>query len=140
MASRNAPRESTGRRPERAKPAPPPPKRSAGQSALEWTRSLVVAVILFLIIRSFLVQTFTITSGSMIPTLLVGDWLMISKVTYGPQIPFTHARIPGYRSPRLNDIVVNRHGGSLSVRSAAGQGACFRMELPLGTSRDGSEV
>ena len=87
----------------------PPPKPSAGQTALEWVRSLVVAVVLFLLIRTFLVQTFTITSGSMIPTLLVGDWLMISKVTYGPQIPFTHhARIPGYRQPRLNDVVVFR--------------------------------
>ncbi len=109
MASRNIPRETAGRRPERAKAPPaPPPKRSPGQSALEWARSLIVAVVLFLIIRTFLVQTFTITSGSMIPTLLVGDWLMISKVTYGPQIPFTHARIPGYRSPRLGDIVVFR--------------------------------
>ncbi len=86
----------------------PAAKPSAGQSALEWVRSLLVAVVLFLLIRTFFVQTFTITSGSMIPTLLVGDWLMISKVTYGPQIPFTHARIPGYRKPRLNDIVVFR--------------------------------
>ncbi len=98
--STNGPRAPAGDRP-RAKP-------SAGQSALEWVRSLLVAVVLFLLIRTFLVQTFTITSGSMIPTLLVGDWLMISKVTYGPQIPFTHARIPGYRKPRLNDIVVFR--------------------------------
>ncbi len=109
--------EDPGRRPGGRQPARgggraaadrPAPKPSAGQSALEWVRSLLVAVVLFLIIRTFLVQTFTITSGSMIPTLLVGDWLMISKVTYGPQIPFTHTRIPGYRHPRLNDIVVFR--------------------------------
>ena len=93
---------------QRSTPPKPAPKASASQSALEWVRSILVAVVLFLVIRTFLVQTFTITSGSMIPTLLVGDWLMISKVTYGPQIPFTHARIPGYRHPRLNDIVVFR--------------------------------
>ena len=110
MASRDVPRNTASRRPNGRKAPAPEPKRkpTAGQSALEWIRSLVVAVILFLLIRTFLVQTFTITSGSMIPTLLVGDWLMISKVTYGPQIPFTHKRLPGFRQPRLGDIVVFR--------------------------------
>jgi signal peptidase I len=108
MASREVSREPTGRKSRRAAQAAPAPKPSARQSALEWLRSLAVAVVLFLVIRTFLVQTFTITSGSMIPSLLVGDWLMISKVTYGPQIPFTHGRLPGYRQPRLHDIVVFR--------------------------------
>jgi signal peptidase I len=109
MAKREGSREPALRRPgSRPAGAPPPSKPSVGQSALEWVRSLIVAVVLFLIIRTFLVQTFTITSESMVPTLLVSDWLMISKVTYGPQVPFTGARLPGYRKPRLDDIVVFR--------------------------------
>lgn len=76
--------------------------------ATEWVKSIVVAVIIFLVIRTLLVQTFTITSGSMIPTLLVDDWLMISKVTYGPKLPFSDRHLPGIRGPRLGDVVVFR--------------------------------
>ena len=42
----------------------------------------------------------------MIPTLLVGDWLFVNKLVYGPHIPFTNSRIPGYAEPKRNDIVV----------------------------------
>lgn len=111
MAKREVPEERLrrpGSRPTAARPASKAGKQTAAQSAIEWIRSLLVAVVLFLLIRTFLVQTFTITSESMVPTLLVSDWLMISKVTYGPQIPFTSARIPGFRDPRKDDIVVFR--------------------------------
>ncbi len=79
---------------------------SFGGWALDWLKSIAVALLLFLVIRTFLVQTFTITSGSMENTLLVGDWLMISKLAYGPQIPFTHARLPGYSHPERGDVAV----------------------------------
>src|SRR5881394_3293211 len=42
----------------------------------------------------------------MIPTLLVGDWLFVNKLAYGPTIPFTNTHLPGYSSPKHNDIVV----------------------------------
>ena len=42
----------------------------------------------------------------MIPTLLVGDWLFVNKLVYGPHIPFTSSRIPGYKDPQRLDIVV----------------------------------
>ena len=73
---------------------------------LEWTKSLVVAVILFLFIRSFLVHTFVIISGSMEETLLVGDLLLVNRAAVGSQVPFTSWRIPGYSNPKRGDVLV----------------------------------
>ncbi|HEX4935583.1 MAG TPA: signal peptidase I, partial [Gemmatimonadaceae bacterium] len=59
-----------------------------------------------LVLRTFLLEAFRIPSGSMIPSLLVGDWLFVNKLIYGPQVPFTAVRLPGYREPRRGDVVV----------------------------------
>ena len=69
-------------------------------------KSLIGARLIFLFIRTFLVEAFKITSGSMIPTLLVGDWLFVNKAVYGPAVPFTHYHLPGYADPRRGDVVV----------------------------------
>jgi signal peptidase I len=45
-------------------------------------------------------------SGSMIPTLLVGDWLFVNKLAYGPHVPFTDINLPGYDEPERGDVVV----------------------------------
>ncbi len=74
--------------------------------ALEWTKSIAIAVVLFLVLRSFLVQTFVITSGSMEETLLVGDMLVVNRVAIGSRVPATNLRIPGYSKPRLLDVLV----------------------------------
>lgn len=81
---------------------------SLGERAWEWVKSLAVIIVLFLVIRTFLVQTFVITSGSMENTLEVGDFLLISKAAYGAVIPGTGARLPGYREPQRGDIIVFR--------------------------------
>jgi signal peptidase I len=95
----------------------PPAERTGGQVALDWAKSLGLALVLFLVLRTFLVQTFVITSSSMEETLLVGDFLILSKLAYGPQIPFTPWRLPGYTSPERNDIAVFRppHDPDLDV-------------------------
>jgi signal peptidase I len=74
--------------------------------ALEWGKSIVIAVLLFLFLRTFLVQTFVITSGSMEETLLVGDMLLVNRLAIGTRIPGTEVRIPGYSEPRRGDILV----------------------------------
>lgn len=74
----------------------------------EWAKSLGLAVILFLVIRTFLLQSFYISSGSMEPTLLVGDVLMVSKASYGAMIPGTGVRLPGWDEPSRGEIVVFR--------------------------------
>lgn len=81
---------------------------SRGYRAWEWTKSILMGFVLFLVLRTFLIQTFTITSGSMEGTLLVGDFLVLSKSAYGATVPGTHFRLPGYTDPQRGDIVVFR--------------------------------
>jgi signal peptidase I len=69
-------------------------------------RSLGMALVLFLIIKTFFFEAFQIASGSMTHTLLTGDFLFVNKVLYGAQIPGTHARLPGFRVPRRGDVIV----------------------------------
>lgn len=74
--------------------------------AREWIESIVVAALLALVIRTFLFQAFKIPSGSMRMTLLEGDRLMVNKLRYGPLVPFTKQRIPGFSKPKRGDIIV----------------------------------
>lgn len=80
--------------------------RERPNTALEWTKSIVIAVALFLFLRTFLVQTFVITSGSMEDTLLVGDMLLVNRAAMGSRIPGTSLRIPGYSAPERGDVLV----------------------------------
>ena len=75
----------------------------------EYGEAIVVAVLLALVIRAFVVQAFTIPSGSMMDTLLVGDYILVNKFLYGPEIPFTDAHLPGVRSPSRGDIIVFKY-------------------------------
>ena len=77
-----------------------------GRVAWEWTKSIAVAFVLFLVIRTFLVQAFKIPTGSMEDTLLIGDFLLVNKAVYGAQIPGTDVRLPGFSEVRRGDIVV----------------------------------
>ena len=88
-------------------PFAPPQRRSRLARWFDnWMRSLGMALVLFLIIRTFLVEAFQIPSGSMERTLLAGDFLFVNKAVYGAQIPGTHARLPGFDSPRRGDVIV----------------------------------
>jgi signal peptidase I len=80
--------------------------RAGENSMAEWTKSIVIAVALFLFLRTFLVQTFVITSGSMEETLLVGDMLVVNRAAVGGRIPGTAARLPGYASVSHGDVLV----------------------------------
>lgn len=82
-------------------------KHSIQKSVMrEWAESIVIALILALFIREFFAQAFKIPSGSMIPTLLVGDRLMVNKLRYGPKVRFTDKRVPGFSRPKRGDIIV----------------------------------
>jgi signal peptidase I len=82
------------------------PSRPMGQVLWENLKSILGAVVIYLVIRTLFVEAFRIPSGSMIPTLLVGDWLFVNKLAYGPTIPFTNSHLPGYTSPKHGDVVV----------------------------------
>jgi signal peptidase I len=69
-------------------------------------KSIAGAVVIYLFVKTLFVEAFRIPSGSMIPTLLVGDWLFVNKLAYGPAIPFTNSHLPGYTHPAHQDVVV----------------------------------
>lgn len=79
---------------------------SAAAAILDQVVTLVVAITIALAIRHFLVEPFRIPSGSMFPTLLVGDHLFVNKLSYGARVPFTDIRLPGLREPERGDVVV----------------------------------
>jgi signal peptidase I len=78
----------------------------AGRWTWEWIKSLAVAFVLFLLIRTFAIEAFRIPTGSMESTLLVGDFLLVNKAVYGAQVPGTGLRLPAFGEPQRGDIVV----------------------------------
>lgn len=79
---------------------------SGVRAAWDWIKSFAVALLLFLVIRTFLVEAFRIPTGSMEKTLLVGDFLLVNKAVYGAQLPGTHTRLPSFAEPQRGDVVV----------------------------------
>ncbi len=76
---------------------------------IELCRSLFPVILLVLIIRSFFVEPFRIPSGSMIPTLLPGDFILVSKFAYGVRLPITNQRLFGDGRPERGDLVVFKY-------------------------------
>lgn len=72
----------------------------------EWGEAIGVALILALIIRTFLFQAFKIPSGSMEDTLLIGDHLLVNKFIYGTHLPWSDDRYLALRNPQRGDVVV----------------------------------
>ena len=79
---------------------------STGRWMWEGVKAVSTAIVLFLLIRTFLVEAFKIPTGSMENTLLVGDFLLVNKAVYGAEIPATHTRLPGITVPDRNDVIV----------------------------------
>ena len=75
----------------------------------EYAEAIVVALLLALFIRTFVVQAFKIPSGSMIPTLLVGDHLLVTKFLYGIKNPVNGTTWVPVSSPKREDIIVFRY-------------------------------
>jgi signal peptidase I len=72
----------------------------------EWSEALAIAILLALFIRTFVVQAFKIPSGSMEPTLLIGDHILVNKFIYGVKIPFLRMTLIPISQPKRNDIMV----------------------------------
>ncbi len=84
----------------------PSAKKSTSQSAKDWIKSIVIALVIWFFLRALLVEAFRIPSGSMENTLLVGDFLFVNKALYGAEIPIVHKRLPAFREPHRFDIVI----------------------------------
>ncbi|MEK6656829.1 MAG: signal peptidase I [Nitrospirota bacterium] len=72
----------------------------------EYIEAIAIAVLLAIVIRTFVIQAFKIPSGSMIPTLDIGDHILVSKFIYGIRIPFTDIKILDFKKPNRGDIIV----------------------------------
>lgn len=72
----------------------------------EYAEAILIALILALFIRTFVVQAFKIPSGSMLPTLKIGDHLLVNKFIYGIKNPFTDKVLIGVDEPERKDIIV----------------------------------
>ena len=72
----------------------------------DWVESIIIALILAMVIRFFVIESFKIPTGSMRPTLLEGDLIMVNKFIYGARVPFTDLRLPALRQPKRGDVIV----------------------------------
>ena len=75
----------------------------------EWIEPFLIAAVVALFIRQFAVEAFKIPSGSMIPTLDIGDHLLVNKFIYGPRLPFTDIRIFTWKEPKRGEIIVFKY-------------------------------
>lgn len=76
---------------------------------VEYARSFFPVVLIVLLLRSFLVEPFRIPSGSMMPTLLIGDFILVNKFIYGIRLPVVNSKILKWDKPKRGDIVVFRY-------------------------------
>ncbi len=85
-----------------------PLQRSKIRIVREYVESFVVAICLALFIRTFVVQAFKIPSGSMIPTLEIGDHILVNKFIYGIHMPWSGRVLMSIKSPKRGDVIVFR--------------------------------
>jgi signal peptidase I len=82
-------------------------KESQKSVAREYTEALLVALVLAFFIRSFIVQAFKIPSGSMIPTLQIGDHILVNKFLYGLRLPYPFEKmLIEWKQPNRGDVIV----------------------------------
>lgn len=81
-------------------------KRDLRAVVLEYAKAIAIALLLALVIRTFVVQAFKIPSGSMIQTLLIGDHILVNKFAYGVRNPFTREVWIAGRTPERGDVIV----------------------------------
>ena len=75
----------------------------------EYAEAIITALLLALIIRAYIIQAFKIPSGSMIPTLVIGDHVLVTKFIYGTKIPFSDKSILVFKQPEKGDIIVFKY-------------------------------
>ncbi len=76
---------------------------------LDYIKSIAIAILIALFIREYIIQAFKIPSGSMIPTLLIGDHLLVTKFIYGVKPPFTDNKILVFNQPKRGEIIVFKY-------------------------------
>ena len=74
--------------------------------AREWIESIIIAAILALFVRTFFFEPYKIPTSSMVPTLMPGDKIFVTKTLYGPRIPIVAWRLPGTKKPVRGEVIV----------------------------------
>jgi signal peptidase I len=82
---------------------------------IEYPKSFFPVILIVFVLRSFLVEPFKIPSGSMIPTLLVGDFILVNKFTYGIRLPVINLKVVDIGEPERGDVMVFRYPEDTSV-------------------------
>ena len=90
-------------------------KRLKEPVLVEYSRSLFPVILIVLILRSFLIEPFRIPSGSMMPTLLDGDFILVNKFAYGIRLPVINTKIIDIGEPQRGDVAVFRYPKDPSV-------------------------
>src|SRR3990172_3536550 len=82
---------------------------------VEYARAFFPVILFVFLLRSFLVEPFRIPSGSMMPGLLAGDFILVNKYTYGLRLPVINRKVVDLSTPKRGDVMVFRFPGDLSV-------------------------
>jgi signal peptidase I len=90
-------------------------QRARDPVIIEYSRSLFPVLLIVLLFRSFLFEPFKIPSGSMIPTLLIGDFIVVNKFAYGLRLPVLHTKFLDTGEPQRGDVIVFRYPVDPSV-------------------------
>ena len=102
---------------------------------VDWSRSLFPVVLVVLLLRSFVAEPFRIPSGSMMPTLDVGDFILVNKFAYGLRLPAFNTKVVDLGEPRRGDVVVFRFPGYLCPHGAGsvrtGDPSCRNLKAPI---------
>lgn len=98
---------------------------------IEYARSFFPVLLLILVFRSFLAEPFKIPSGSMMPTLLVGDFILVNKFAYGLRLPVLDTKILSTGEPRRGDVFVFRYPGYTCMRNGKEVRSGQPCELPI---------
>jgi len=82
---------------------------------VEYARSFFPVLLTVLLLRSFVAEPFRIPSGSMLPTLEIGDFILVNKFSYGVRLPVTHTKVLATSEPKRGDVVVFRYPGNPKI-------------------------
>lgn len=80
--------------------------KAVGRWLWDWTKTIIYALIIWFAFSTFILQAFRIPSSSMEGTLLIGDVLYVNKMLYGAEVPLVGKRLPAFREPRREEVVV----------------------------------
>lgn len=94
----------------------------------EYIEAIIIAIILALLIRAFVIQAFKIPSGSMIPALNVGDHILVNKFIYGIRLPFIDERFFIIRQPKRGDIIVFSFPGNGEECKSLSKNLAYRLK------------